>query len=128
MRTFKEWLQENKFSIYPSAYDGGNIDRLSKERIGGHSYGGRSLANWSAVNADRARIKQQSSVDQLSRDENGFSTISTGRVQAIQDLLDSKGLTIHKEAPNRFAIMDDEGNVVFHSSDWLDIERNLGQI
>lgn len=126
MKTFQEWLNENRYSgVYLSAYDGGNTERLGKERAGGHAYGGRSLANWSNVAADIAKTKREMSVDQLSRDENGVSTISTDRVQRIQDMLDSKGLTIHKESPNRFAVLDDEGNVVFHSDSWSDIERTL---
>jgi len=68
------------------------------------------------------------SVDQLSRDENGVPTLSMDTVRRIQDLLDRKGLTISKESPNRFAVLDDEGNVVFHSNGWSDIEKTLQQI
>jgi len=60
MKTFQEWLQENRYSdIYPSAYGGDNIDRLAKSRASGLSYGGRSLANYSAINADRNKIKKK---------------------------------------------------------------------
>jgi hypothetical protein len=126
MKTFQEWLKENRYSdVYSSLYGGGNIEKLAKSRAGGHAYGGRSLANWSNVAADVAKTKREMSVDQLSRDENGVPTISTDRVQRMQNMLDAKGLTIHKEAPNRFAIIDDEGNVVFHSNSWSDIEKTL---
>lgn len=129
MKTFQEWLNENRYrDTYPPAYGGGNIEKLDKSRASGLSYGGRSLANWSAVNANRDRIKKEMSVDQLSRDENGVPTLSTDTVRRIQDLLDRKGLTISKESPNRFAVLDDEGNVVFHSNGWSDIEKTLQQI
>jgi hypothetical protein len=129
MKTFQEWLNENRYrDTYPPAYGGGNIEKLGKSRASGLSYGGRSLANWSAVNANRDRIKKEMSVDQLSRDENGVPTLSTDTVRRIQDLLDRKGLTISKESPNRFAVLDDEGNVVFHSNGWSDIEKTLQQI
>lgn len=129
MKTFQEWLNENRYrDTYSPAYGGGNIEQLAESRAGGLSYGGRSLANWSAVNADRNKIKKEMSVDQLSRDENGVPTLSTDTVRRIQDLLDRKGLTISKESPNRFAVLDDEGNVVFHSNSWSDIEKTLQQI
>ena len=129
MKTFQEWLNENRYrDTYPPAYGGDNIEKLGKSRASGLSYGGRSLANWSAVNANRDRIKKEMSVDQLSRDENGVPTLSTDTVRRIQDLLDRKGLTISKELPNRFAVLDDEGNVVFHSNGWSDIEKTLQQI
>ena len=129
MKTFQEWLNENRYrDTYPTAYGGDNIENLGKSRASGLSYGGRSLANWSAVNANRDRIKKEMSVDQLSRDENGVPTLSTDTVRRIQDLLNRKGLTISKESPNRFAVLDDEGNVVFHSNGWSDIEKTLRQI
>jgi hypothetical protein len=130
MKTFQEWLelQEGRFDRYPSAFGGDNIDSLGKSRASGLSYGGRSLANWKDINHDRKRIEYERSVDQLSRDENGVPTINADMVKKIQDLLDRKGLTIYKEAPNRFAVMNSNGNVEFHSDSWSDIERTLSLI
>ena len=126
MKTFQEWLNENRYrDTYPPAYGGGNIEKLGKSRASGLSYGGRSLANWSAVNANRDKIKKEMSVDQLSRDENGVRMFNADFVEEIQRLLDRNNLTVSKEAPNRLAVLDDEGNVVFHSSSWPDVEKTL---
>jgi hypothetical protein len=119
MKTFNEWLklQEGKFDRYPSAYDGGNIERLAKDRVSGLSYGGRSLA-------DKYGSYLRPLTDDFHPTTGMLRELSQATQQQVIKTLERSGLVLSRHG-NRFDVKDDEGNMAFSSSNISDLVKTL---
>ena len=115
MKTFQEWLklQEGRYDAYPSAYDGGNTHR----RVSGLSYGGRSLA-------DKYGSYLPPLTDDFHPTTGMLRELSQAAQQQVIKTLERAGLVLSRHG-NRFDVKDDEGNMVFSSSNILDLEKTL---
>jgi hypothetical protein len=115
MKTFQEWLglQEGRFDQYPSAYDGGNTRR----RVDGLSYGGRSLA-------DKYGSYLRPLTDDFHPKTGMLRDASQPTQEQIVKTLERAGLVLSRHG-DRFEVKDDEGNMVFSSSNILDLEKTL---
>jgi len=115
MKTFQEWLglQEGRFDQYPSAYDGGNLRRS----VDGLSYGGRSLA-------DKYGSYLRPLTDDFHPKTGMLRDASQPTQEQIVKTLERAGLVLSRHG-DRFEVKDDEGNMVFSSSNILDLTKTL---